>query len=295
MTMSESQSAPTVSEALQATNQHYQLPAALFAQFLDKRLKYSSGLYTRPGMSLDDAQTEKLHFIARQIRAKSAECLLDIGCGWGSLTLFMAQEYGHQVTGVTPCSEQATYIRETAEAMGISDRVAVVVGPFSEVPLERRFDAVTMVGSINHMPNQDEVMSKVYRHMREGAALYLSESCFRSMAKHKEFADRPATRQVTESIFGFAEMHPLSTLVRVIESAGLSVTDVTDLTWHFKRTINDWVDCAVHNRERIEDIAAGMYEPLRTYLDTTNTAWGFTTKQYAVVAVRSRLGVEDLW
>jgi cyclopropane-fatty-acyl-phospholipid synthase len=293
--MSEQQSAPTVDEALQATNQHYQLPAALFAQFLDKRLKYSSGLYTRPGMSLEDAQTEKLHFIARQIRAKSVGCLLDVGCGWGSLTLFMAQEYGHRVTGVTPSSEQAAYIRETADAMGISDRVTVVVGPFSEVPLEGRFDAVTMVGSINHMPNQDEVMSKASRHMREGAALYLSESCFRSAAKYNEFANRPATRQVTEDIFGFAEMHPLSTLVRVIEGAGFSVTDVTDLTWHFKRTINDWVDRAVHNRERIEDIVAGMYQPLRTYLDTTNTAWGFTTKQYAVVAVRSRLGVEELW
>lgn len=293
--MPELRVAPMVSEAVRATNQHYELPAALFAQFLDKRLKYSAGLYTQPGMSLDDAQTEKLHFIARQIRAQSAGRLLDIGCGWGSLTLFMAQEYGCQVTGVTPSREQAAYIRETAKAMGIGDRVAVVVGPFSEVPLEGKFDAITMVGSINHMPNQDEVMSKVYGHMSDAAALYLSESCFRNVAKHQEFADRPATRQVTEDIFGFAEMHPLSSLVRVIENSGLSVVDVTDLTWHFKRTVADWIDRAVLNRECIEDIAPGMFGPLRQYLDTTNTAWGFTTKQYAVVAVRSRLGVEDLW
>jgi len=292
--MPERQSSPTVEEAVQRTNQHYELPPAYFAQFLDDRLKYSSGLYTRPDMSLNDAQTAKLHFIAEHVKAAPGARLLDIGCGWGSLTLFMAREYGCRVTAVTPSKEQAPYVRELAAATGVADLVDLVIGPFSAVPLAGKFDMVTMVGSINHMPNQDEVLAKVYALMRPDARLYLSESCFRSAAAHKAFADRPGTRQVTDDIFGFAEMHPLSTLVGVVEKAGLSLAGTIDLTWHFRRTIVDWMRRAEGNRERIEEIAPGKYEALMRYLETTNAAWGYTTKQYGLVAVRNRLGLEEL-
>ncbi|MFD2414969.1 SAM-dependent methyltransferase [Amycolatopsis pigmentata] len=285
---------PTVEQALRATNQHYEFPPTFFARFLDRRLKYSSGLYLTPGATLDDAQTEKLHFIAKLLDVRSGSRLLDIGCGWGSLSLFMAEEYGCRVTGVTPSRAQADHIRKCASTIGVEGRIDVIVGPFSEVPIEVGFDAVTMVGSINHMPNQDDVLAKVHGLMHDEARLYLSESCFRSASKYKEFARRPGTLQVTEGIFGFAEMHPLSTLVRVVEDTGLSLTGVTDLTWHFKRTVNDWIERAVRERQAIEDIVPGMSEPLLEYLRTTNLAWGYTTKQYALTAVRSRLGVAGL-
>ena len=284
----------TAQEAVIATNQHYELPPEFFAAFLDRRLKYSCGLYPREDMSLDEAQTEKLHFIAREIGAREGARVLDIGCGWGSLTLFLAAEYGCRVTGITPSRTQAAYIADLVTERSLADRVRLTIGTFPGVSCEPGFSAVTMVGSVNHMPDQRTALARVSDLLGRDGRLYLSESCFRSTGMHAEFARSPAARQVAEDIFGYADMVPLSGLIRVAEDAGLSVTGVTDLTRHFRRTVEDWIRRARDNRDAIEHALPGMSEPLMQYLTTTNAAWGYTTKQYALTAVKNRLGPREM-
>ncbi|MEU9990955.1 class I SAM-dependent methyltransferase [Streptomyces sp. NPDC048045] len=282
--------APTPHEAYQATNRHYELPAELFGIYLDRRLKYSAGLYADEHTDLDQAQTDKLHFVARQLGLTGGERLLDIGCGWGSLILFMAQEYGCRVTGVTPSRPQAEYIRAQAEKTGVADLVTLELGAFTDVEVAGPFDAVTLLGSIVHMPNRTAVLRKVYGLLRHGGAMYLSESCFRDHAAYEEFSRRPGTRHVTEGIFGFADMVPLSVLVEAVESAGFSLTGLTDLTAHYHRTIEEWERRAEAARDRVELVAPGMSEPLVRYLRTANAGWGYTTKHYALGAMKSRMG-----
>ncbi|AHH97311.1 hypothetical protein GCM10010174_72580 [Kutzneria viridogrisea] len=280
----------TPQEAYQATNKHYELPAELFAIYLDRRLKYSSGLYTDEHTDLDQAQTNKLHFVARQLGLRGGERLLDIGCGWGSLILFMAQEYGCHATGVTPSRPQADYIRARAEETGVTDLITLRPGSFTEVEVAGQFDAVTMLGSIVHMPNRTEVLRKVHGLLRRNGSLYLSESCFRDHATYREFSRRPGTTHVTEAIFGFADMVPVSVLVEAVESAGFSLTGLTDLTAHYHRTIEQWEQRVQEQRERVEQVAPGMGEPLIRYLRTANAGWGYTTKHYALSALKSRMG-----
>ncbi|MEU0808978.1 class I SAM-dependent methyltransferase [Streptomyces sp. NPDC005970] len=280
----------TPQEAFQATNQHYELPAELFAAYLDRRLKYSSGLYTTQDTDLDQAQTDKLRFVAGRLGLTGGERLLDIGCGWGSLTLFMAQEYGCQVTGVTPSRPQIEYIRAQAEKAGVAELITLTHGAFTDVEVAGVYDAVTMLGSIVHMPDRGTVLRKVHALLRRGGSLYLSESCFRNHAAYEEFSHRPGTRHVTENIFGFADMVPLSTLVEAVESAGFSLTALSDLTAHYHRTIQDWEERAHAARDRIERVAPGMSEPLIRYLRTANAGWGYTTKHYALSALKSRMG-----
>jgi cyclopropane-fatty-acyl-phospholipid synthase len=280
-----------VEGARSATNKHYDdTPPEVFAAFLDKRLKYSSGLYAEPDMSLEDAQTAKLHFVARRLGISGGERLLDVGCGWGSLTLFMATEYDCVVTGVTPAQSQAAYIRRAAAEAGVADRVEIVVGGFSGAELGGRYDAVTMLGSIIHMPDRVAVLRKAYRLLERHGRLYLSESCFRSAEVYQEFVGRPGTRHVTEGIFGFADMVPVSVLVAAIESAGFGLTALDDLTADYHRTIEEWERRAVANRDVIERLAPGYSEPLERYLRTANAGWGYTTKHYALTADKSRLG-----
>ncbi|MBL1098497.1 class I SAM-dependent methyltransferase [Streptomyces coffeae] len=277
-------------EAVQATNQHYELPAELFAIYLDQRLKYSSGLFTDEHTDLDQAQTDKLHFVARQLGITGGERLLDVGCGWGSLILFMAQEYGCHATGVTPSLPQAEYIRAQAEKTGVAELITLELGSFSDVEPAGPFDAATMLGSIVHMPNRTAVLRKVYGLLRRGGSLYLSESCFRDHAAYGEFSRRPGTRHVTEGIFGFADMVPFSVLVEAVESAKFSLTAFTDLTAHYHRTIEEWERRVEAARDRVELVAPGMSEPLIRYLQTANAGWGYTTKHYALSAVKSRMG-----
>ncbi|GAA1964269.1 SAM-dependent methyltransferase [Amycolatopsis minnesotensis] len=283
---------PTPAEAFQATNQHYELPVELFTAYLDERLKYSSGVYAHEKSTLDEAQTAKLHFVAAELGLTGGEELLDVGCGWGSLILFMATEYGCRATGVTPSSTQAVHIGRLARELGVADRIRLRVGSYSELPAEGGYDAVTMLGSIVHMPDRVSVLAKAYRNLRRGGALYLSESCFRSEAAYREFAERPGTIGVTEGIFGFADMVPLSTLVAAAESAGFSLTGLTDLTAHYKRTIEDWERRATENRAAVDAAVPGMFDQLVTYLRTANAGWGYTTKHYALSARKTRLGPE---
>lgn len=273
-----------------ATNKHYELPVELFATYLDQRLKYSSGLYPDEHTDLDAAQTNKLHFVAGRLGLRGGERLLDIGCGWGSLILFMAREYGCRATGVTPSGPQAEHIRGLAREAGVAELVTVLPGSFSDIEVSGRFDAVTMLGSIVHMPDRVDVLRKVHGLLRRNGSLYVSESCFRDHATYREFSQRPGTRHVTEGIFGFADMVPLSVLVAAIESAGFSLTGLTDLTAHYHRTIEQWEQRAARARDRIEQVAPGMYEPLIRYLRTANAGWGYTTKHYAISALKSRLG-----
>jgi cyclopropane-fatty-acyl-phospholipid synthase len=162
------------------------------------------------------------------------------------------------------------------------------------VSCESGYSAVTMVGSVNHMPDQRAALARVSDLLGRDGRLYLSESCFRNTGMYAEFARSPAARQVAEDIFGYADMVPLSGLIRMAEDAGLSVTGVTDLTWHFRRTVEDWILRAHGNRDAIERAVPGMSEPLMQYLTTTNAAWGYTAKQHALTAVKNRLGPREV-
>jgi cyclopropane-fatty-acyl-phospholipid synthase len=275
--------------AVRATNGHYDLPAAFFQAFLDERLKYSSGLFEQDDATLEEAQTAKLHFVARRLGLVGGECVLDVGCGWGSLVLFLATEYGCEVVGVTPAANQAAFIKHRAEALGVSHAVDIRVGRFSDLTIDGRYDAATMLGSIIHMPDRVAVLRKVFRLLPRDGRLYLSESAFRSSEVYDEFASRPGTRHVTETIFGFADLVPFSALVAAVETAGFSLDALDDLTAHYHRTIEEWHRRAQNNRDRIEATAPGMTEPLLRYLETANAGWGYTTKHYALTASKSRL------
>ena len=213
------------------TNQHYDLDPEIFGLFLDPLRKYSSGLYRTDGITLADAQVAKLHFVADRLGLAPGARLLDAGCGWGSLVLFMAREYGCDVTGVSPAGRQHEYIAARAAELGVADRVSTQVGRFEELDLPARsFDAVTMLGAIVHMPDVDVATRRARALLRRGGSYYVSESCFRNASARDEFNLRAGTEFVRHSIFGWGEMRPLSELVRAVEDADVfAVASVADL------------------------------------------------------------------
>lgn len=280
--------------ATAATNQHYELPVEVFAAFLDSRMKYSSGLYIDGVTDLESAQLAKLGYVAARLGVGPGDRAIDIGCGWGSLMLFLAVERRCSVTGVTPSRTQAAYIEKLATRAGVRELIDVQVGSFSSLPISGRYDAATMLGSIVHMPDRAAVLRKARGLLRSGGSLYLSESCFRNDEVYDQFANRPGTRHVTESIFGFADLVPLSTLVRAVEDADLSIVRLDDLTGHYLRTTTEWEERARTNRARIEAAAPGMTDPLIRYLQTASAGWGYTTKHYALTMRRGRFSPAEI-
>jgi cyclopropane-fatty-acyl-phospholipid synthase len=271
------------------TNQHYDQDPRIFELFLGRTLKYSAALYESETDDLDGAQLNKLDFIARSIQAGAGKRILDIGCGWGSLVLFLTERYRCEVVGVTPSPRQAEYIRAAMARRPLKGAFRIDVGHCQELSLEpRSFDAITMVGSITHIAGKADVIARCYRLCRPGGRVYLSETCFRNAAKRREFEDRPGTDFVLNRTFGWAELIPLSDYVRFLEDAGFSMMGLNDLTKHYYKTIEAWRSNATANRHLLEQIESGLADKFIRYFDVANAGWGFTTKQYALLAGRNR-------
>lgn len=266
-----------------ATNQHYDLDPEMFARFLDPLRKYSAGLFDSDTMTLEQAQRRKLSFVAGQLRLLGGERVLDIGCGWGALPLFMAQEYGCRAHGISPAARQHAYLARRVAELGLGKLVtsqAVAIEAYEPEP--GAFDAVTMLGSVVHMPDLTGVLAKVRRALRRGGMLYLSESCFRSEAVRRACDGRPGTEFVRHEVFGSGDLRPLSELVAGAESAGFSLRAVHDLTDDYRRTI----DCWIANLHAAGDLPGT--EDLLRYLEIANAGWGYTTKHYALVCAKAR-------
>jgi cyclopropane-fatty-acyl-phospholipid synthase len=270
------------------TNQHYDLDPEIFGLFLDPLRKYSSGKYVSVGTTLAEAQVHKLH-VAGRLGLQGGERLLDVGCGWGSLVLFMAREYACQTLGISPATRQHEFIIRQAEETGAADQVQIERGYFEKLELpEGEFDAITMLGSIVHMPDLTEVYQRCWRLLRRGGSLYVSESCFRNTKMRTRFNIREGTQFVRNSIFGWGEMRPLSELVAAAEDAGFSISSLDDLTNDYQRTIEDWIANVRANALRIDEIQPGMATKLAHYLEVANAGWGYTTKHYALTCRKSR-------
>jgi cyclopropane-fatty-acyl-phospholipid synthase len=281
---------PDADAAAAATNVHYEQPPAVFEAFLGTHMKYTCALFAA-GESLDEAQEAYLRLITRQLGLRGGERVLDVGCGWGSLTLFLATQAGCRVLGVTPSAVQAEYIRRRAAAAGVASLVEVEVGPFQTVPLgERSFDAVAMIEVIEHLPEHREPLAKAYRLLRPSGRLFLSATCYRSQAHQQEYESRPASVDAVE-LYGFTAMTPLSQLLAELEDAGFSLGWMTDTTSHYGPTIEHWQRGIESGRERIEAVAPGIADRLSRYFDAARSSWGYTAKHYAVTGVRSRHGV----
>ncbi len=271
------------------TNRHYDAPPEVFEVFLDRRMKYTSGLYGDGVRSLDDAQEAKLDLIASRLELRGGEQVLDIGCGWGSLTVYLAEKLRCLVTAVTPAPSQARYVRRRADAAGVGDLVLVHAGRFEDADLAGpRFDAIAMVGVIEHLSDRVTALDKVSRLLRPDGRLYLSASCYRTNAARNEYEARPASLHAVE-VYGYTVMPSLSGLVAELEDAGLCVTSLTDLTRHYHRTLDDWQARIAAERVRMDELVPGFAGDLCRYFQAMNASWGYTASHYALTAGRGRM------
>jgi cyclopropane-fatty-acyl-phospholipid synthase len=281
-------------QAAEATNAHYELPPVLFEAFLGRRMKYSCGLFTTDEDPLDEAQDASLRLIADRLGITGGERVLDIGCGWGSLTLFLAEELGCSVVAVTPSRAQARFVAERAEHAGVRGLVELAVGPFQSVnPPERSFDAVAMVEMVEHLPEQHQPLRKVRRLLRPGGRVFCSAFCYRNGAAKREYESRPASMHALR-LYGFTAMEPVSELLAVFESAGLSTVSLIDTTAHYGPTMRLWARGIEHSRDRLEDIRPGFADNMCRYLEAADASWGFTAKHYSLTAVNSRWGTTEI-
>jgi len=222
---------------------HYDLDGRLYSLFLDGDQQYSCAYFERPDQSLDDAQLAKKRHLAAKLRVTPGATVLDIGCGWGGLGLYLAEIAGAQVTGVTLSQEQYERAQNRAQERGRHD-VTFKLLDYRDV--NGRFDRIVSVGMFEH------VGVSFYDVFFGQCAKLLAENGIALLHTIGRHTPPGVTNPwIAKYIFPGGYIPALSEVLRAIERAGLTVTDVEILQLHYAETLKAWRERFLAHRDEV--------------------------------------------
>ncbi len=224
---------------------HYDLDDRLYDLFLDADRQYSCAYFTDPANRLEVAQADKKAHIAAKLALKPGQRVLDIGCGWGGMALYLHDKAGVDVLGVTLSEEQIRVANERAAAAGVADRVRFELVDYREVT--GQFDRIVSVGMFEHVgPASYETFFRKCRNLLADDGVMLLHTI-----------GRMGTPGVTDSwtakyIFPGGYSPSLSEIITASERASLIATDVETLRLHYAFTLREWYRRVTAHRTEIE-------------------------------------------
>jgi cyclopropane-fatty-acyl-phospholipid synthase len=226
---------------------HYDLDARLYSLFLDADRQYSCGYFENPEQSLDDAQLAKKRHLAAKLLPKKGKRVLDIGCGWGGLGLYLGEYAGCDVTGITLSQEQHAIANARAVEKGLAERARFKLQDYRDVA--QPFDRIVSVGMFEHVGvgHYDAFFRKCAELLADDGVMVL-HSIGRSEGPS---ATNPWIRKY---IFPGGYIPSLSEVLPHIEKAGLLVTDIEILRLHYAETLKNWRERFLAHREEAERI-----------------------------------------
>jgi cyclopropane fatty-acyl-phospholipid synthase-like methyltransferase len=232
--------------------EHYDRGNDFFGWFLGPRMIYTSAFFTSPNQTLEDAQDQKMHLVAKKLQLQKGERYLDIGCGWGTLVATAAKEYGVDATGITIAEKGAAYATEQIARMGVSDRARILTLDYRDIP-PGPYDKISCLEMAEHvgMKNFQSFMEQIYGMMTDDGLFYLQIAGLRAkkgtLGFH--FEDLVWGLFMNKYIFPGADASmPLSFVVSHMESAGFEIHSVENVGIHYSLTISHWYDNWMANR-----------------------------------------------
>ena len=226
---------------------HYDLDERLYRLFLDGDMQYSCAFFERPGMTLDQAQLAKKRLIAAKLLVRPGARVLDIGCGWGGMALYLARVCGADVTGITLSQEQLRVATERAAAAGLSDRVRFRLQDYREVA--ETFDNIVSVGMFEHVG-----LRQFPTYFRTARRLLAPDGVMLLHAMAQPTPARYNQPFFEKYIFPGGYIPALSEVFPAVEKAGLLVRDTEILSLHYAETTRAWRRRFLANRERVLEL-----------------------------------------
>lgn len=175
-------SGPIAVNTHDANEQHYEVPTEFFAYVMGKHMKYSSGYWKNDGVTFDQSEEDMLELTTERAELKDGMEILELGCGWGSLSLFMAMKYPNaRITGVSNSRTQKEYIDREAAKRGLAN-LTIITADMNTFTIDRTFDRVVSVEMFEHMRNYEKLLEKVASFLKREGKLFVH------IFTHKEFA-----------------------------------------------------------------------------------------------------------
>jgi cyclopropane-fatty-acyl-phospholipid synthase len=241
-----------VTAARRNVHHHYDLGNDFYAMWLDADMVYTCAYYPEDGMTLDAAQQAKLDLVCRKLQLRAGETVVEAGCGWGALALYMARRYGVRVRAFNLSAEQIRWARDRARQEGLESRVAFIEDDYRQVT--GTYDAFVSIGMLEHvgLRSFDALSKVIQRTVKRDGGRGLLHFIGRDMP-------RPLNAWIRRRIFPGGYTPTLAEVTsRILGPAGMSVLDVENLRLHYARTLAHWSErfaaaadrvCAIQGEE----------------------------------------------
>ncbi len=256
--IAELRASPIAIDTAAANAQHYEVPSDFFVQVLGRHLKYSSAFWPDGVTTLDQAETAMLELSTARAEIADGQEILELGCGWGSLTLYLAERFpAANVLAISNSRTQKDFIDQQAAARGIRN-VVVETADINAFTTSRRFDRVVSIEMFEHVRNYQQLFARIASWMHPQAKLFVHIFCHRRLAY--PFTVRDATDFMAKYFFTGGLMPSADLLLEFQDPLLLDERWLVSGT-HYARTARAWLANMDHNRAQILSIFRTVYGP----------------------------------
>jgi cyclopropane-fatty-acyl-phospholipid synthase len=239
-----------------ANEQHYELPPEFFALTLGPRRKYSCCLYARGGETLAEAEIAALEQTVEHAALEDGQSILELGCGWGSLTLFMAERFpSARIVAVSNSAPQRLYIEAEAAARRLAN-IELITADMNEFGPARQFDRVVSVEMFEHMSNWRDLLARIRTWLKPEGKLFVH--VFSHRDNPYRFDHRNDADWIAQHFFTGGIMPSHGLIGRFPDCFALE----RDWRWngiHYARTARDWLARFDANRGQVDTILREVY------------------------------------
>jgi cyclopropane-fatty-acyl-phospholipid synthase len=261
--MAELRRAPVAVATEAANDQHYEVPAELFRLTLGERLKYSACLWPPGVETLDEAERRTLDLTVRRAGIEDGDRVLELGCGWGSLTLWIAERFpACRVTAVSNSASQRRFIEERCRERGLAN-VEVITADVNHLELEETFDRAVSIEMFEHVRNHPVLFERIADWLRPGGTLFVHVFCHRRFPYLFEPSDERSAGNdpgdwMARMFFTGGVMPSPELLLRCQDHLTVRRQWLVDGR-HYERTARAWLGNLDRNRDAAHRVLAGAH------------------------------------
>ncbi|MGB0715273.1 MAG: SAM-dependent methyltransferase [Phycisphaerae bacterium] len=250
------ESAPIALTPEKANEQHYEVPAAFFQQVLGPHLKYSSGYWAEGVTDIGVAEAAMLSLSCERAELVDGHRILELGCGWGSLTLWMAAHYPQsQIVAVSNSASQREFIYSQCKERGLNN-VEVITCDMNDFSIDRTFDRVVSIEMFEHMRNLGQLLHRISTWLVPGGKLFVHIFCHRRFAYL--FRSRGPADWMGNHFFTSGMMPSFDLFSRFQQDLRLEESWYENGS-HYGKTSDAWFDLQVKRRREVMPILVEAY------------------------------------